>query len=113
MIFLTNGDGPPGTTGRLLRSRDCGRSWEVVELPGALNSTPWCVATHAGDPQLLFLATNLGQLFRSNDGGESWLRLKHEFGEVRSLHWRPIEVLPDRPRHSITVREPALTGGAA
>lgn len=89
-VFLTNGDGPPGSTGRLLRSRDHGRTWRDVGLPGELNSTVWCVATHPSDPKLLFAVTNLGQLFRSTDGGDSWIKLKREFGEVRSLLWHPL-----------------------
>ena len=104
IMFLTNGNGPPGNTGRLLRSRDYGASWKPVDLPGVLNSTPWCVATHPHDPLVLFVVTNLGQLFRSTDGGDSWIRLPHEFGEVRALHWRPTDYPTDRPAHSITVR---------
>ncbi|HMN80186.1 MAG TPA: hypothetical protein PKA20_09685 [Burkholderiaceae bacterium] len=88
-IFLTNGDGPPGSTGKLLRSRDYGTTWSDAGLPGELNSTPWCIATHPADPRLLFVATNLGQLFRSRDGGETWVRLKREFGEIRSVMWLP------------------------
>ncbi len=83
-VFLTNGDGPPGSTGRLLRSADRGRSWQDARLPGALNSTPWTIATHPADPSLMFVCSNLGQLFRSTDGGASWTRLAREFGEVRS-----------------------------
>jgi uncharacterized protein RhaS with RHS repeats len=74
-LFLTNGNGPPGSTGRLLRSRDAGLHWEEILLPGTLNSTIWC--------------SNLGQVFRSTDAGEHWVRLPREFGEVRALHWRP------------------------
>jgi photosystem II stability/assembly factor-like uncharacterized protein len=88
-IFLANGNGPPGSSGRLLRSQDAGLTWEEVQLPGRLNSTMWCVAMHPADPRLLFACTNLGQVFRSRDGGESWARLEREFGEVRALHWRP------------------------
>ena len=88
-LYLTNGNGPPGSTGRLLRSRDGGRHWADLPLPGALNSTPWCVAMHPADPSLIFACTNLGQVFRSTDGGEHWTRLAREFGEVRALHWRP------------------------
>jgi photosystem II stability/assembly factor-like uncharacterized protein len=91
-VFLTNGNGPPGSTGRLLRSRDGGRTWSDVALPGPLNSTPWCIAVHPADPQLVFACTNLGQVFRSDDGGEKWLRLEREFGEIRALHWRPAAV---------------------
>jgi photosystem II stability/assembly factor-like uncharacterized protein len=89
VVFLCNGDGPPGSCGRLLRSRDFGESFEDALLPGPLNSTPWHVATHASDPDLLFACTNLGQLFRSRDGGERWERLPRELGEVRMLHWHP------------------------
>ena len=89
VVFLTNGNGPPGSTGRLLRSRDHGRTWKDAGLPGELNSTPWCVATHPSDPKLIFTVTNLGQLFRSRDGGERWEKLKREFGEVRSMLWQP------------------------
>jgi photosystem II stability/assembly factor-like uncharacterized protein len=89
-LFLTNGDGPPGSTGRLLVSRDHGAQWRDAELPGELNSTPWCLASNAADADLLFVATNLGQLFRSQDGGRSWTKLKREFGEVRSINWQPL-----------------------
>jgi hypothetical protein len=54
------------------------------------------------------LATNLGQLYRSQDGGEHWQRLPHEFGEIRALHWRASDYPPDRPAHSITVRPPVV-----
>lgn len=88
-IFLTNGNGPPGSTGRLLRSRDWGESWEDAGLPGNLNSTPWCVATHPADPKLIFVCSNLGQFFRSDDGGENWARLQRELGDVRAMCWMP------------------------
>ncbi|UUZ77190.1 hypothetical protein LP414_07725 [Polaromonas sp. P1(28)-13] len=73
-------------------------------MPGPLNSTVWCVATHASNPLLLFVCTNLGQLFRSTDGGDSWTRLPHEFGELRSLHWRAVPKGTRRAEHSITRR---------
>ena len=93
-IYLTNGNGPPGSTGRLLRSRDAGRTWDEVSLPGPLNSTVWCVATHPADSTLLFTCTNLGQVFRSTDAGQRWERLPREFGEIRALHWRPAPAQP-------------------
>jgi photosystem II stability/assembly factor-like uncharacterized protein len=90
-LFLTNGDGPPGSTGRLLRSDDYGDTWRDAGLPGRLNSTPWCVAVHPLQPDLVFVVTNLGQLFRSQDGGHTWVKLEREFGEVRTLILRPLE----------------------
>jgi hypothetical protein len=59
-------------------------------LPGELNSTPWCIAVHPDDPRLIFVCTNFGQLFRSEDGGETWTKLKREFGEIRALMLRPM-----------------------
>ena len=88
-VFLCNGDGPPGSTGRLLRSRDWGRTWEDAGLPQPTNSTPWMVATNESDPSLLFACTNLGQMFRSTDGGERWSRLPRELGEIRTMLWHP------------------------
>jgi photosystem II stability/assembly factor-like uncharacterized protein len=84
-LFLTNGNGPPGSTGRLLRSRDHGATWQDASLPGETNSTPWCVASHADRPEVVFTVTNLGQLYRSLDGGDTWHKLRREFGEVRSM----------------------------
>jgi photosystem II stability/assembly factor-like uncharacterized protein len=88
VIFLCNGDGPPGSTGRLWRSRDYGDSWEDAGLPRT-NSTPWMVSTHPANPDLMFCCTNLGQMFRSTDGGENWYKLDREFGEVRTMLWHP------------------------
>ena len=102
IVFLANGNGPPGTDGRLLRSKDGGDSWERLSLPGSLNSTVWCIATDASNPLLLFMCTNLGQLFRSTDGGDTWIRLPHEFGEVRALLWRTLPRGVRRAAHSLT-----------
>jgi photosystem II stability/assembly factor-like uncharacterized protein len=88
VLFLTNGNGPPGTTGRLLRSRDYGETWHDAGLPAGLNSTPWCLAVHPSEPSLVFVATNLGEMYRSEDGGESWTKLPREFGEIRSMALR-------------------------
>ena len=102
IVFVTNGNGPPGNDGFLMRSRDYGRTWEDAKLPGPLESTVWCVATNAADPMLLFACTNLGELFRSDDGGETWTRLPHVFGELRALHWRALPQGTRKAAHAIT-----------
>ena len=89
VLFVTNGNGPPGTNGRLHRSRDCGRSWEQVQLPGMLESSAYFIAVHPSDPKLIFVTTNLGQIIRSNDGGESWTAFKRRLPEVRDIAWLP------------------------
>lgn len=91
VVFMTNGDGPPGSTGRLLRSDDYGETWRDVGLPGETNSTPWCIAVHPAEPDLVYTCTNLGQVYQSQDGGESWRQLKRQFGEIRAMILRPLE----------------------
>jgi photosystem II stability/assembly factor-like uncharacterized protein len=89
-MLLCNGDGPPGSWGKLMRSRDHGALWEDAGLPGKLESSAWCVATNAADPKLIFAATALGQYFRSQDGGESWGALPRRLTETRALSWVPL-----------------------
>ncbi|MGB9369125.1 MAG: hypothetical protein WCE79_24235 [Xanthobacteraceae bacterium] len=88
-MLLCNGDGPPGSWGKLMRSRDHGAHWEDARLPGKLESSAWCVATNAADPKLIFATTALGQYFRSQDGGESWTALPRRLTETRALAWVP------------------------
>jgi photosystem II stability/assembly factor-like uncharacterized protein len=90
VVFLTNGNGPPGTGGKLFRSRDRGARWESVDLPVEPESSMYFMATNAADPQLIFAATNLGQIFRSEDGGETWIVLPRRLPEVRAMAWLPV-----------------------
>jgi len=89
VVFLTNGNGPPGTGGKLFRSRDHGTHWENVALPVELESSLYFLATNAADPALVFAATNLGQIFRSRDGGDRWTVLPRRLPEVRAIAWLP------------------------
>lgn len=89
-VFVANGDGPPGSWGRLFRSRDWGDSWDELQLPARTNSTLWTISVHPHDPELVFVCSNLGQIFRSTDGGDTWVKLERELGEIRCAHWRPI-----------------------
>lgn len=89
-IFTTNGEGPPGSWGRLHCSRDYGLTWSEVALPGERNSTLWTISVHPFDPNLIFVCSNLGQIYRSADGGNHWVKLKRELGEIRCAMWRPV-----------------------
>ena len=88
-LFLGNGNGPPGTAGSLQVSRDGGASWANANLNPEPNSTIWTFATNPANPDLLFCASVNGYVYRSEDGGQSWRKLRHEFGEVRALAWTP------------------------
>jgi photosystem II stability/assembly factor-like uncharacterized protein len=89
VMFLSNGEGAPGSAGRLWRSRDFGAHWEDVRLPGPVESSVYFLAVNAADPMLIFAAATLGQLYRSSDGGETWTALKRRLGEIRCLAWLP------------------------
>lgn len=88
-MLLTNGNGAPGTKGRLFRSEDAGRSWSDVRLPEPVESSVYFLATHPADPDLIFAAATLGQLFRSDDGGKSWTALPQRLNEIRAIAWLP------------------------
>lgn len=89
VVFLSVGDRPSGETGLLLRSRDWGDTWEDVGLPKPVNSTIWSIAVNAADPMLVFCCTIFGQIFRSTDGGDTWVKSKRELGELRMIAWEP------------------------
>jgi photosystem II stability/assembly factor-like uncharacterized protein len=88
-LFMTNGNGPPGSDGRIFRSRDFGETWQQLPLPGRVESSAYFLAAHPADPNLLFLAATLGQLYRSTDGGDTWTALPRRLGEVRAIAWMP------------------------
>ncbi len=89
VLFAANGDAAIGNTGTIQRSTDGGRSWETRPLPVEPNSPLWNFATHAADPNLILANSIYGELYRSNDAGDSWEKLKKEFTEVRALAWVP------------------------
>ncbi len=89
VMYVTNGNGPPGTSGKLFRSKDFGSTWDNVPLPAELESSLYFLAVHPSDPKLIFAAANLGQMFRSIDGGMSWTALQRRLPEVRALTWLP------------------------
>ena len=88
VMFLSAGDKPSGETGMLLISRDYGETWEDAKLPGHVNSTVWWIGTNEADPNLIFCHTILGQVFRSQDGGEAWEKMTRELGEIRMIAWQ-------------------------
>jgi photosystem II stability/assembly factor-like uncharacterized protein len=86
-IFLTLGDSTPGRVGTVMRSRDAGATWESLGFPVQPNSAIWTVCIPAAEPDLMFVASRYGYLYRSEDGGDSWQKLWREFGEVSSVLW--------------------------
>jgi len=89
VVFMGNGEGPPGGAGAVARSTDGGQSWRLAEMPGRSNSTIWNFAVHPADPELLYASSISGEVYRSTDGGVCWRKLAREFGEIRALAWTP------------------------
>lgn len=85
VLFTTNGNGAPGSEGRLYRSRDFGATWQDARLPGQVQSSLYFFACDRHDPTLLFASTSLGQFYRSADAGETWTELPRRLGEIRAL----------------------------
>ena len=57
--------------GALYRSQDVGKSWQrfdKVKPHGTLMS----VSLHAGDPKQVYVAARYGEVFGTQDGGETW-----------------------------------------
>jgi photosystem II stability/assembly factor-like uncharacterized protein len=89
VIFVATGDGAIGSTGAIQRSKDGGRTWQMVTMPVEPNTPMWAFATHQAEPGLILACSHYGQLFRSDDGGDSWVKLRREFAEIRALAWTP------------------------
>jgi len=89
VVYLTVGDSTPGRIGAVMRSKDAGKSWESLPLPVQPNSAMWTVSLHPSNPDLVLAASRYGYLYRSDDGGDSWVKLWREFSEVSSIVWVP------------------------
>ena len=88
-LFVATGDAAVGSTGAIQRSRDGGRSWEKRPLPVEPNSPIWAFATHPADPGLILACSHYGEVYASDDAGDSWRKLRREFTEIRALCWVP------------------------
>ena len=85
VMFVGNGDFIPGMSGAVQRTKDAGRSWEPVSLPVEPNSVMYWMGTHKDRANVIAAASLFGYVYLSEDGGDSWQKLKKEFGEIRSV----------------------------
>lgn len=89
IMFVATGDGAIGSTGAIQRSLDGGQHWERPPLPVAPNTPVWTFATHPANPNLIVSCSHYGELFLSEDSGNSWDKVQREFTEIRALAWAP------------------------
>jgi photosystem II stability/assembly factor-like uncharacterized protein len=89
VLFAGCGETTTGETGYVLRSTDMGGTWEILKLPTQANSTMWGLATHPADANRILAYSLFGEVYISEDGGDSWGKVGREFGEIRAAAWLP------------------------
>jgi photosystem II stability/assembly factor-like uncharacterized protein len=89
VLFAGCGETTTGETGHVLRTRNFGETWETLKLPGRPNATIWGLATHPADGNRIVAFSLFGEVFISEDAGESWTKASREFGEIRTAAWLP------------------------
>jgi hypothetical protein len=61
-----------------------------THLPSPMDGLEiWSLRRSPHEPRLLFACSNLGELYRSRDGGDTWEKLARELGEIRALLLTP------------------------
>jgi photosystem II stability/assembly factor-like uncharacterized protein len=89
VLYAGCGETTTGEKGHVLRSTDAGQTWESLKLPVDANSTIWGLATHPADPDRILAFSLFGEVYVSDDAGESWGKIAREFGEIRAAAWLP------------------------
>ena len=49
----------------------------------------WSFAMHPDDLNLFLTYSHYGEIFVSENAGDTWNKLKREFSEIRALAWVP------------------------
>jgi photosystem II stability/assembly factor-like uncharacterized protein len=60
------------STNRLLKSEDCSRTWSVVYLDARLDRQTTTVVVDFFNPNIVWVATDAGDVLKSIDNGRSW-----------------------------------------
>ena len=89
VLFAGCGQTTTGETGGVLRSSDGGQTWQDLPLPVRPNATMWGLATHPADANRVVAWSLFGEVYLTEDAGESWRKIPREFGEIRTAAWLP------------------------
>ncbi len=89
VLFVATGDAAIGSTGAVERSMDGGKSWQRPPLPVEPNTTIWAFATHVSTPNLIAACSHYGELYISEDSGNTWSKTHREFSEIRAFAMMP------------------------
>ena len=88
-LFVATGDGAVGCAGGIQRSRDGGNKWEMAKLPVEPNSPIWTFAVHPANPDRIVTCSHYGELYATENAGDTWQKLPREFTEIRAVSWVP------------------------
>ena len=88
-VLAACGDDGLGTEGFIERSTDTGNTWQDAPLSIPANSHVWGFATHPSNPNRFYAVTLFGQIYGSEDAGQTWKKIKREVSEIRAVAWMP------------------------
>ena len=91
------------TDGSLYRSHDLGATWRRIDHGVKAGSTLMAVSEHPADPARLCCVTRGGQVFGTEDGGESWRDIASRMGSRTSTRSRVPETPEGLERKSVGV----------
>ena len=89
VIFAGCGDSAIGSSGNVQRTTDGGETWETRPLPVEPNSPLYGFATNPANPNRILSFSLFGEIYVSEDAGDSLQKVKREFGEIRAIAWLP------------------------
>jgi photosystem II stability/assembly factor-like uncharacterized protein len=72
-IWIAAGANFQSDVGALFRSKDGGATWARVKMGVEPKTTVFALAFDARHPRRMFCASSGGEVFASEDGGESWI----------------------------------------
>lgn len=89
VVWVGAGNGFDGNLGGLFKSEDGGDSWARVDMGLQPPSSVFCIAIHRDKPELMACAAYRGQVYVSENGGESWQMRSLPEGatQVYALAW--------------------------